>query len=148
MKIGNSRRGPRGLVLALLACMTTGCAISSIKEGSPLPETGLRLLKVGMPKSEVLDLFGPPEEFRRPELLDILMSETVAPETIDPSAAIFNDIFTYRYTDGDIKIFTVILFTWMATDIKSDDLVVFFDESDQVKYFSFRRGTSGAGPGE
>ncbi|MFH0946263.1 MAG: hypothetical protein V2A76_13770 [Planctomycetota bacterium] len=127
--------------LLLLGLLTTGCALSSIEEGSKLlPET-VQLLKNGMDKAEVLRLLGPPEEFHRPELLDVIFSDSAPPEMIDPSAAIFNDVFSYRYTHGQVRILTVIVFTWMGVDIKSDDLVVFFDGNDRVKYFSYREDT-------
>jgi len=149
MKQGSSKRGGRGrpdrwaFCLALLLGLPfSGCAVSSVEEGSKLERATVDLIKVGMDKKEVLRLLGPPEEFRRPELLDVVFSNSVAPEMLDPSAAIFNDVFSYRYTHGKVKIFTVILFTWMGVDIRSDDLVVFFDEEDRVKYFSYREDTS------
>ena len=137
-----SRWGWAAVMTLLFGALSTGCALSSIEEGSKLSPETVALLNNGMEKAEVLKLFGPPEEYRRPELLDVIFSNSVPPEMVDPSAAIFNDVFSYRYTHGDVRIFTVILFTWMGVEIKSDDLVVFFDENDRVKYFSYREDTT------
>lgn len=128
-------------LLFLWTLAAVGCAVGRIEEGAPIDEGQVRRLRAGMTKREVLELFGPPEEFRRPELLDVLLSETVPPEVVDPSAAIFNDVYSWRHVEGKLRLFTVILFTWIDLDVRSDDLIVFFDEDDRVKTFAFRRGT-------
>ena len=62
--VGRARSGL--LLTLLLTSLPTGCAVSSMQEGSKLQPGTVDLIKVGMGKKEVLRLLGPPEEFRRP----------------------------------------------------------------------------------
>ncbi len=135
----------RNTILGLLLLVSPGCAFGTLEEGDPLPADAVDRLRVGMTKSEVLRLLGPPEEFRRPELVDALLRDAVPPETVDASAAILDDVFSYRYTRGDLRVYSVILFTWMRADVRSDDLVVFFDDAGRVEEFAYRADATGSG---
>lgn len=121
------------------------CAFGTLEEGAPLPEGTVSQLHVGMTKAEVLRVFGPPEEFRRPELVDALLRDAVPQESVDASAAVLDDIFSYRYTRGDLSVYSLIFVTWMTADIQSDDLVIFFDDGGRVSEFSYRAGATGRG---
>ncbi len=139
---GISGTAARSILIA--GCVSCGgCAFGTIEQGTKLDPAKVEQVRIGMTKSQVLTLFGPPQEFRRPELLDVLFSDVSQKSAVDASAAIFNDVFSYRYTHGDVKVASAILLTWMAADVKSDELIVFFDDKDKVKYFAWRPDSGG-----
>lgn len=126
-------------IACLAQCLTAGaCAFGTIEQGAKIDPGKVEQVRIGMTKAQILALLGPPQEYRRPELLDVLFSDVSQKASVDASAAIFNDVFSYRYTHGDVAIASAILLTWMTADVKSDDLIVFFDDRDKVKYFAWR----------
>ncbi len=125
-----------------------GCAFGTIEQGAKLDPGKVGQVRIGMTKAQVLTLLGPPQEFRRPELLDVLFSDVAQKTSVDASAAIFNDVFSYRYTHGDVAIASAILLTWMSADVRSDELIVFFDDRDKVKYFAWRPDSEEEGEDE
>jgi len=130
------------LGLFLLVPFGSGCALGTLEDGEPLPPS-VSSLRTGMTRGEVLDLLGPPLEFQRPELVGALLKGGLPPETVDASAAILDDVFSYRYTHGDLRIVSLILFTWIDVDVKSDDVVIFFDDAGRVSDFATRFDAEG-----
>ena len=128
----------------LLVCASSGCALGTLEDGEPLP-AGVSSVREGMTKREVLQLLGPPMEFQRPELVSALLKGGVPADTVDASAAILDDVFSYRYTRGELRVASVILFTWLEVDVESDDLVIFFDDAGRVRDFAVRYGVDGGG---
>jgi hypothetical protein len=142
-----ARRASRALVVAAalvvatcLACLgLPGCVVGTVDEGTPLEQEKVDRLAPGMTKGEVLDVLGPPEQFQYPGLLDILASEAEDAAALGASLEARSDVFTYRHVHGDVRAFTLILYTWASLDLRHDHLVVFFDEADRLKFFSMRR---------
>ena len=126
-------------VTACCATFATGCVVGRIDEGTPLDPEKVDRLVEGMTKNEVLELLGPPEQFQYPALLDILVSEADDPVALGASLDARTDLYTYRHVHGDVRMFSLILYTWASLDVRQDHLVVFFDGEDRLKFFALRR---------
>ncbi|MFO0980650.1 MAG: hypothetical protein U1E76_02705 [Planctomycetota bacterium] len=128
----------------LIPWLLTGCLYlgGSGTFGPKLDPGKVALLRPGTTtKADVLALLGPPQEFKRPEVADALVDDTVR---LSGAVALGNrahDVFTYQFDRVDLDGTWLVLFLYTATEVKSDLLVIFFDEHDVVKEVSFREDT-------
>jgi hypothetical protein len=53
----------------------------------------------------------------------------------------FANILSYQYDRGNFRGLILTLFNYVEADVKSDHLVIFFDENERVKYYGSHKGT-------
>lgn len=130
-------------MVALLAAVASGCMVGRVTQGAPIPVDAMAKLERGKTtRQQVLDLLGPPIEYKRPELADLLVSDEGV--RLRPVAGrIASDVFTYQFTEGALNLGSVILFTYGRFDVRSNLLVVFFDEHGVVEDFAYREQLPG-----
>ncbi len=131
--------GPRLLLpLALALLAAPGCMLGRISQGAPFPDDKVARIERGKTtKREILDWFGPPVEFKRPELIGVLLSdEGFRLNAVDRS--LFSDAFTYQFEKGYFTLWSLILFTYTTFEVKHNLLVVFFGKDDLVQDFAVR----------
>lgn len=93
-------------------------------------------------KKDVLELLGPPQEFKRPEVSDALVDDAVR---VSGAVALGNrahDVFTYQFDRISLNGTWPVLFLYSSSSVRSDLLVIFFDGGDVVKEVSYREDTS------
>jgi len=125
-----------------LAFLISGCVVARYYEGSRIPEQKLEEIKPGVTtRAEIVNWFGPPQNYISPAVLneilrtmDLLGDE---PLTNYP----FANILSYQYNRGNARVIFTILFNFVEWKMKSDRLVVFFDDEGKVKYYGFHKGT-------
>ena len=135
-------------MLLIGAVWLAGCAISTQRFGRPIDASRIASVKVGAStKADVLREFGPPSAYS---------TLPVVPSPQDASATGGQDLlaraeaesrmFVYEYREDRENFLTVILFTRFRREVVSDRLMVFFDESDVVRYVAFSRQTQEPAP--
>jgi len=128
-----------GVLLLSLFC--AGCIIGRYYEGPQVLAEKIKDIKPGITtKEEIIDWFGPPQNYLSPTVFNQILRELDV--TAEPLASYpFANILSYQYDRGNIRIFILVLFNYAEAKVKSDHLVIFFDENERVKYYGFRRGT-------
>ncbi len=125
----------------LLALSLVGCAIGRYYGGSRIAEDRIKDIQPGVTtRQEILTWFGPPQNYLSPTLLNQILRQyevTQEPLTNYP----FANIFSYEFTRGNFKLLLLILFNYVEGTVKTDHLVIFFDENERVKYYGFHKGT-------
>jgi hypothetical protein len=128
-------------LLLSLAC--TGCVIAHYKEGLPIPADQIPRIVIGQTtKSEILEWFGAPSGMTDGQLLeDFLVDRELTPGPVVDQP--FADVLAFRLTRGEVRGFvTIILINYFDIHVTQDLLVVFFDETDRVSSYGYRRGTN------
>lgn len=125
------------LVLAISACATGRQNTGRIIDTDRIPD-----IRVGSSnKADVLRLFGPPTYYSRLPPVPLFGP---AGEVLWWSGAYEEDppdVFVYEYRQDSERFFTVLLYTRFQRQVRSDVLVVFFDDDDVVSYVSFAKQT-------
>ena len=130
------------------AVWLSGCAISTQRFGRPIDASRIASVQVGAStKADVLREFGPPSAYS---------ALPVVPSPRDPSVTGGEDLlaraeaesrmFVYEYREDRENFLTIILFTRFRREVVADRLMVFFDESDVVRYVAFSRQTQEPAP--
>jgi len=136
------RRGLKITTIWLISLTLTGCAIGRYYSGSKVAEDRIKDIQPGITtRQEILDWFGPPQNYLSPTLLNEILREyetTQEPLSNYP----FANILSYEFDRGNFKMLLLILFNYFEAEVKSDHLVIFFDENERVKYYGFRKGTA------
>ena len=133
----------RSVLLVVSAVWLAGCALSTQRFGRPIDASRIPSIAVGTStKADVLREFGPPSAYS---------ALPVVPSPQDPSATGGEDLlaraeaesrmFVYEYREDRENFLTVILLTRFRREVVSDRLMVFFDETDVVRYVAFSRQT-------
>jgi hypothetical protein len=131
-------------LLALIGLASAGCLYvgGSGAFGADIDRKKVATIKPGVTtKAEVLQLLGPPNEFKRPEANEALVDDTVR---LSGAVALGNrshDVFTYQFDKLGADGTWLLLFFYMYGKVDSDLLVIFFDAKDVVKDVSFREVT-------
>jgi len=118
------------------------CVIGRYYDGSKIPEEKIKEIRPGVTtRAEIVSWFGPPQNYVTPAIfneflrqMDLLSEE---PLTNYP----FANIVSYQYIRGNGRLISVILFSFAEWKVKTDHLVIFFDEDEKVKYYGFHKGT-------
>lgn len=128
------------IVLLLLALC--GCYVNTTHWGTPIPQEHLGGIVDGTTtRASIVQDFGPPSAFYRPDLIDAILGRSSSSEGIP--GRVDDDIFTYQYVTAKARVlFFPILFLRFSSETISDTLVVFFDEHGVVKYHAFRHDES------
>ena len=130
------------LGVGLVSLTLVGCAIGRYYSGSRIPEDRIKDIQPGVTtRQEILDWFGPPQNYLSPTLLNQILREyemTQEPLSNYP----FANILSYEFSRGNFKLLLLILFNYVEAEVKSDHLVIFFDENERVKYYGFHKGTA------
>lgn len=125
----------------LPALLLPGCLYVSASGsfGSHLdPALVARILPGETTKGQVLELFGPPEEFLRSEVLGSLGDDAAR---VSGAVALGNraqDAFTYQLDRLSARASLWLFYNHVRGQIETDLLVIFFDEEDLVRELSFR----------
>ena len=135
-----------GLLLAAFALGAQGCLYLSA-EGSFGPRLAAdqvaRIVPGETTKRQMLEWFGPPEEFIRSEVIESLADETTR---VSGAIALGNraqDAFSWQHDNLEGSGIALLVFNSFRAQVESDLLVVFFDENDVVREYTIR--TVGAG---
>lgn len=126
----------------LVSLTLVGCAIGRYYGGSRIPEDRIKDIQPGvMTRQEILDWFGPPQNYLSPTLLNQILREyEVTQEPL--SSYPFANILSYQFDRGNFKLLLLILFNYIEAEVKSVQLVIFFDENERVKHYGFHKGTA------
>jgi hypothetical protein len=119
----------------------SSCLRANFIEGTHIDTKEVQLIRPGVTtREEILRWFGPPTEFANPSTLKVILNQF----DLSTDAVLnhpFEDAFTYEFIQGKSRILFLLLFNKVDIDIKSDVLIVFFDEEGVVKYYAYRKGT-------
>lgn len=136
------RRNRAALALAALAlALAPGCVMGRLYEGNSVRFEQLERLVPGeTTRSQVLEWFGPPDDFSDPRIVESVLqaSDLLPPEAVRIQ---FSDVLSYRYDEGKLRAVVLILFNHVDLRIRSDKVVIFFDQDDRVRYWGWRRET-------
>jgi len=129
------------LTILFLSSFATGCVVGRYSEGPKILVEKIKDIKPGVTtKEEIISWFGPPQNYISPTVFNEILREldmTREPLTTYP----FANILSYQYNQGKVRALVLILFNYIEGKVKSDHLVIFFDENDRVKYYGFHKGT-------
>lgn len=130
-----------GLLLINLTFFLSSCLRANFIEGTRIDSKDVKTIQPGVTtREEILTWFGPPTEFANPGTLKVILNQldfSSDPVLSHP----FEDAFTYEFVQGKSRLLFLILFNKIDIDIKSDVLIIFFDEEGVVKYYAYRKGT-------
>jgi outer membrane protein assembly factor BamE (lipoprotein component of BamABCDE complex) len=129
--IKGRRNCSRKLALtALLTVLIGGCSIGRVYMGSEIRNDPKEKIQIGSTtKSEVLEIFGPPDRIQQQFDGDIFVYAYLRKNST--KLAIEEPYFT-KFT----------LFSYTKVQQKSDLLVILFDKDGVVKNYGFQRDTS------
>jgi hypothetical protein len=129
------------ITIIFFSLLLTGCIIGRYYEGPKIPEEKIKEIKPGVTtKEEIISWFGPPQNYLSPTIFNQVLRELdVTREPIDYYP--FANILSYQFNQGNVRAVVLILFNYVEGKVKSDHLVIFFDENDRVKYYGFYKGT-------
>jgi hypothetical protein len=109
--------------------------------GSRVPEDKIKDIQPGITtRQEILSWFGPPQNYLSPVLLNQMLRELETTQERVTNYP-FANILSYQYDRGNFRLLLLILFNYLEAEIKSDHLVIFFDENERVMYYGFHKGT-------
>jgi hypothetical protein len=133
----------RRVFLIAGAVWLTGCAISTQRFGRPIDASRIANVVVGTStKADVLREFGPPSAYSALPVVPSPQNPSIAgSEDLLARAEAESRMFVYEYREDRENFLTIILFTRFRREVVSDRLMVFFDESDVVRYVAFSRQT-------
>lgn len=125
----------------LLGFFIQGCFVGNYYGGQKVLAERIKDIKPGITtREEIIQWFGPPRNYVSPTVINHLLTQIdITDEPI--SEYPFANILSYQYDVGRFKALILILFNHVELDVKSDHLVIFFDDDERVKYFGFRKGT-------
>jgi len=126
--------------LALPLVMSGCLVVSASGSFGPQLDPGVvaRIVPGETTKREVLAWLGPPEEYLRSEVVESLADETTR---VSGALALGNraqDAFSWQRDTLVGRGHILLVYNHFQADVKSDVLVVFFDEQDRVREVSFR----------
>jgi hypothetical protein len=129
--------------------LAAGClSFGTTQEGNPISESDIqKLIKGKTTKAEVLEILGAPFKIETTEITK-LAEQAVARYAgeeltlkIDP--ALFNDVYIYERKEVNYFFFSLILFSYYASDERHDRLAVFFDKDGKVLGIGWSPGRKG-----
>jgi hypothetical protein len=135
-------QSPSKIVGVLFLCFFfAGCVIGRYYEGPKISPEKVKEIKPGVTtKEDVLNWFGPPQNYISPTIFNQILRELDM--TREPvNTYFFANILSYQYNQGNIRGLVLILFNFLEGKVKSDHLVIFLDDHDRVKYYGFYKGT-------
>lgn len=125
-----------------LSFLLASCVIGRYYEGAKIPEEKLKEIRPGVTtRGEIVSWFGPPQNYISPTVFNEILRQMdlVGDEPLTNYP--FANILTYQYNRGNVRGIIAILFYFVEWTVKSDRLVIFFDEDEKVKYYGFNKGT-------
>lgn len=127
------------LLIALLVVGPGGCMVAQYREGNRVELDRVERLRPGVTtKAQVLEWFGPPQNYTNASLIEeLLAADEVPPGTTPPYR--FSDVLAYQLHRGEVRGLFLLFFNTIDIEVRSDHLVVFFDEDDVVQYYGVRR---------
>ena len=92
-------------------------------------------------RAEIVSWFGPPQNYISPTIFNEILRQMDLTRDEPLTNYPFANILSYQYNRGNARFIITILFNYLEWDVKSDHLVIFFDEDEKVKYYGFHKGT-------
>jgi len=128
----------RGGLFALVAVAvlgSSGCVIARGYRDRPIDAKMVAAIQRGVTtRAEILRLFGPPQEVSEREILALGGGREEPP-------VVGARYFRYRYSRLNGFVLVGLLINYIDADLKSDNLVVFFDDKGVVEDFAFAKDT-------
>ncbi len=129
--------------MLFLVFLLEGCVIGRYYEGSKISEEKLKEIKPGVTtRAEIVSWFGPPQNYVSPTVFNEILRQMDLMEDEPLTNYPFANILSYQYNRGNLRAIILVLFDFVEIDVKSDHLVIFFDEDEKVKYYGFHKGTA------
>jgi hypothetical protein len=125
-----------------LSFLLASCVIGRYYEGAKIPQEKLKEIRPGVTtRGEIVSWFGPPQNYISPTIFNEILRQMdlVGDEPLTNYP--FANILSYQYNRGNVRGIIAILFYFVEWTVKSDRLVIFFDEDEKVKYYGFDKGT-------
>jgi hypothetical protein len=130
------------VVLLTVILFLGGCLLGNVKEGPKISEEMISRIKPGeTTKKEIIDWFGPPQNYVSPGVFNQILRELDITKE-PPIYYSFANILSYQFTQGNVRGLFLILFNYAEVDLRTDHLVVFLDDNDRVKHYGYKKGTA------
>lgn len=134
------------VTVGMMSVVWSGCVVGRVYRDHPLDEQKIAGLQRGVTtKTEVLDLFGPPQEIEARELTAIgipfepFFSRRGEKPPVERMVAA--RYFRYTYSRGNAQVLILLVFNYAEFDQKNDTLIIFFDGDDRVEDYAFAKDT-------
>jgi len=127
--------------IALLLLLPPGCLYvgGRARVGAALPADAVASIEPGRTTmAQVLQLLGPPTEYRRPELGSALVDDELRLSGVLAVARRAGHVLTWQFDRVSADGTALVLFNGLWSETRSDLLVVFLDEHDIVRDIAFR----------
>jgi len=125
-----------------LAFLLASCWIGRYYDGPKIREEKIREIKPGVTtRAEIVAWFGPPQNYLSPAIFNEILRQVDLTRDEPLTNYPFANIASYQYMRGNARLIITILFNFVEWDVKSDHLVIFFDDQEKVKYYGFHKGT-------
>lgn len=129
-------------IIFVIIFLFGGCLLGNVKEGPKISEEMISRIKPGeTTKKEIIDWFGPPQNYVSPGVFNQVLRELDITKE-PPVYYSFANILSYQFTQGKVRGLFLILFNYAEADLRTDHLVIFLDESDRVKHYGYKKGTA------
>jgi hypothetical protein len=129
------------ILMCTLLCTLSGCFVGRVYEGAALDEARVdQIVPRQTSKDDIISWFGPPKSFTRPILFDEI-AQNLNLAKAQREGSIFQEAFTYEYKRGNAFLLFLILYNYVELDIKSDYLLIFFNNSGTVENWAFAEDT-------
>jgi hypothetical protein len=128
--------------ILFLVFLLAGCLIGRYYDGPKIREEKIVEIKPGVTtREEIVSWFGPPQNYLSPAIFNEVLRQMDLLSEEPLSNYPFANIISYQYMRGNLRLIFTILFNFLEWDVKSDHLVIFFDDNEKVKYYGFIKGT-------
>jgi len=130
------------VMLLTVVLLLGGCFLGNLKEGPNISEEMISRIKPGeTTKKEIIDWFGPPQNYISPGVFNQILRELDVTKE-PPLYYSFANILSYQFTQGKVRGIFLLVFNYAEADLRTDHLVVFIDDNDRVEYYGFKKGTA------
>jgi hypothetical protein len=128
-----------GLALVAALAGAPGCVVGQYREGNEVPLEMADRIRPGVTtKQEILEWFGPPQNYTSASIVEqLIATDNTPPGTVPPYR--FSDVLAYEVYHGEMRGLFLLFFNSLRFDVRSDHFVVFFDDDDIVQYYGVRR---------
>jgi len=125
-----------------LAFLLASCWIGRYYDGPKIREEKIKEIVPGVTtRAEIVAWFGPPQNYLSPAIFNEILRQMDLTRDEPLTNYPFANIASYQYMRGNARLIITILFNFVEWDVKSDHLVIFFDDQEKVKYYGFHKGT-------
>lgn len=133
----------KALLLFLISVFFPACVQNIVLEGMKIPKDQIGRIQPNVTtRFDIIEWFGPPDYHKDPNTVRALLQQIDSyEEYIKVEHPAFSDAYVYEFTKGRTEVFSIIIFNFFRDDRRQDNLVIFFNPDDTVKYYAYREGT-------